>query len=124
MRFSSGPRSPDGAGSYRKAPVGGDSFFDLIFHRVAKVITVDDTLSFAQMALDEDLSMLKLITAGLVMSLMLLVLAAVEAARRACLAVRGDFAVDRVARFLEGSESHPSPWDLKPPGEEQRSLRP
>jgi hypothetical protein len=59
------------------------------------------------MALEEDQPMLRLIAAGLLMALILLVPGGVEAAQRGCLAVRRYFAVNRIARFREG----------EPPGE-------
>jgi hypothetical protein len=63
---------------------------------------VDVTLPLAQMALEEDEPILRIVAAGLYMAWILLAPAVVEAAQRGCLAVRRHFAVTRVARIREG----------------------
>jgi hypothetical protein len=73
-------------------------------------ITVDETLPLVQTVLEEDQPILRLVIAGLFMSLTLIFPAVVEAARRGCLTVWMYFAANRVARFREGqSPGEPSP---------------
>jgi hypothetical protein len=76
---------------------------------------VDETLPFAQMTLEEEQPLVEFIAIGLLMALALLFPAVVHAAWRGCLAARNYFAVDRVARFRDGSGSPARPWVLESP---------
>jgi hypothetical protein len=85
-------------------------------HRV-KVITVDVTLPFDLMAIEEEQPVLTLVTAAFFMAMSLIFPAVVDAAQRGCLSV-GGFLVDHpVARFGDGWKSPLDPWVQESMGE-------
>jgi hypothetical protein len=70
--------------------------------QVAKDITVDATLPFDPMALEEDRPLIWLVIATLYMALGLLIPAVFEAVRHGCLIAWTDLTVNGLAQFREG----------------------
>jgi hypothetical protein len=79
----------------------------------AKVIAVDVTSPFSQMAMEEEQPLLMLVITSSFLALMLILPAAVDAVRRGCGAVWSYLAASLVAPFQEGPDGRPGPRGLK-----------